>query len=737
MDKRDIGLGVFGLIGIAYVVSNGMLLSDYMKKRKHKNAETFDAELKKDSCCCGATVENPCLCMEEGVMNCSAVEPKCPCYAAKDAESFSAEVIACDYCEKTEGGLYSTVSLYKCKEGCDVCSECLGDNAYMEVDPYMEECCYEHFNKKQPKYAESFEAERGREGKRVFVVSSVDYETDGEDVDLPQNFTFILDEHDTALLDGSKDMQEIADLLVDNISDETGWLVQGFYSQERMPDGTLVDLDAESFEAQTWKIKCDICGKKPIYDTVDSEDYGKEIQVCENCFNDIFTAESFGADEDFEEKYEGLLGEDGYIDFDGIKRCIEEREEMKELLYDAIPYIGTPDMDTTTEHARGLVERINQWGAESFEAEEFGAEGTDVMMGVRLNVGEGFQDYDQVYRFCNEHLRGKKEEDGKTLWVEKFFYLDDYDAEEFEAEDTPICYCKSGTGRKMVLIETKIEDDEYGEMYRGYSVREEEWKCPSCKKSKWIGPIFRAESFEAEDIDDYIERIFTFIDEKVGTEYFGSIEDEEEVIRFKQAFMDEFNEIEEPPIIDWNEILSAESFEAPGEMEEEDFIPMDITQCHVCARPYEYSRIARALVQHYLKESDDGTKGWKNKSTPDGTRRTARNIAGYQLYWYGLGALENYLEEGKISKMTPMVIDLLRTAIVPNIIAGDVVQFIESMEIDDIEDTDPTFFTDFSDTWEAPDDRLRPERPSDDTGDRSKYRKKPRKPWRAENQPSE
>ena len=76
-----------------------------------------------------------------------------------DAESFSAEVTACDYCEKTGGGLYSTVSIYKCKEGCDVCSECLGDNAYMEVHPYMEECCYEHFNKKQPKYAESFSAE--------------------------------------------------------------------------------------------------------------------------------------------------------------------------------------------------------------------------------------------------------------------------------------------------------------------------------------------------------------------------------------------------------------------------------------------------------------------------------------------------------------------------------------------------------------------------------------------------
>ena len=189
--------------------------------------------------------------------------------------------------------------------------------------------------------------------------------------------------------------------------------------------------------------------------------------------------------------------------------------------------------------------------------------------------------------------------------------------------------------------------------------------------------------------------------------------------------------------ISYDDYMSAESFEAPGEMEEEDFTPGDITQCHVCARPYEYSRIARALVQHYLKESKDGTRGWKTKGNPDGTRRTVRNIAGYQLYWFGLGALENYMEEGKISKMTPNIIELLRTAIVPNIIAGDVVQFIESMEIEDIEDTDPKFFTDFSDTWEAPDDRLRPERPSDDSGDRRKYRKKPKKPWRAETDPSE
>ena len=43
------------------------------------------------------------------------------------------------------------------------------------------------------------------------------------------------------------DMQEIADYLVEDISEETGWLVEGFYFQEKMPDGTLVDLDAEGF----------------------------------------------------------------------------------------------------------------------------------------------------------------------------------------------------------------------------------------------------------------------------------------------------------------------------------------------------------------------------------------------------------------------------------------------------------------------------------------------------------
>ena len=56
---------------------------------------SFDAETKlgKDSCCCGATKENPCECMIQGVMNCNAT---CPCsLEKKNAESDSEECSVC------------------------------------------------------------------------------------------------------------------------------------------------------------------------------------------------------------------------------------------------------------------------------------------------------------------------------------------------------------------------------------------------------------------------------------------------------------------------------------------------------------------------------------------------------------------------------------------------------------------------------------------------------------------
>lgn len=56
-----------------------------LPKEREKNAESLGAvrKLRKESCCCGADIENPCECMYEGVMNCRADEPKCPCYEAK------------------------------------------------------------------------------------------------------------------------------------------------------------------------------------------------------------------------------------------------------------------------------------------------------------------------------------------------------------------------------------------------------------------------------------------------------------------------------------------------------------------------------------------------------------------------------------------------------------------------------------------------------------------------------
>ena len=54
------------------------------------NLASESKELKRTSCCCGATVSSPCACMYEGVMNCSATAPMCPCYKAlaeKNAES--------------------------------------------------------------------------------------------------------------------------------------------------------------------------------------------------------------------------------------------------------------------------------------------------------------------------------------------------------------------------------------------------------------------------------------------------------------------------------------------------------------------------------------------------------------------------------------------------------------------------------------------------------------------------
>ena len=93
-------------------------------KEYEKSQQRAEEELGKDSCCCGATVENPCLCMKEGVMNCSAVEPKCPCYAAKDVESFEAERKLCNNCHKQR---LTASATYRGKTICATCDRLIGE----------------------------------------------------------------------------------------------------------------------------------------------------------------------------------------------------------------------------------------------------------------------------------------------------------------------------------------------------------------------------------------------------------------------------------------------------------------------------------------------------------------------------------------------------------------------------------------------------------------------------------
>ena len=154
-------------------------------------------------------------------------------------------------------------------------------------------------------FTEDYDAEG--EGKtRTFVISSVDYDTgQRDDLDLPQDFTLTLDIDE---IGDTTDMQEIADYLVEDISDETGWLVEGFYFQEKMPDGTLVSLDAE-------EEGCPKCG--------DVEDYFiNECCDTPNCF--------YCGDECYVADYGKPINEDHAVNCTEHECCMEfmRRERM-------------------------------------------------------------------------------------------------------------------------------------------------------------------------------------------------------------------------------------------------------------------------------------------------------------------------------------------------------------------------------------------------------------------------
>ena len=75
-------------------------------------AESFSAELKRDSCCCGATKSKPCACMYEGVMKCSATAPMCPCYKALAKKAEDETIVD----EQETDGIITRTKQYKDKE---------------------------------------------------------------------------------------------------------------------------------------------------------------------------------------------------------------------------------------------------------------------------------------------------------------------------------------------------------------------------------------------------------------------------------------------------------------------------------------------------------------------------------------------------------------------------------------------------------------------------------------------
>jgi hypothetical protein len=80
---------------------------------------------------------------------------------------------------------------------------------------------------------------------RTFQIVSVDYDESHNADDVataPQTLLITLNQLDSNHLEGSTDMQDIADLLIEEIVDETGYLVEGFYFKELMPDGSLKEL---------------------------------------------------------------------------------------------------------------------------------------------------------------------------------------------------------------------------------------------------------------------------------------------------------------------------------------------------------------------------------------------------------------------------------------------------------------------------------------------------------------
>ena len=123
--------------------------------------------------------------------------------------------------------------------------------------------------------------------------------------------------------------------------------------------------------------------------------------------------------------------------------------------------------------------------------------------------------------------------------------------------------------------------------------------------------------------------------------------------------------------------------------------------CSVCARPYAINDLGLQLIERYGIDSNGGAIGWKSFDNPEGVPRTIINIAGSELFMYGDDGLEHYMATGRQTNIFPAVLSLLRTATVPKIMAGDVINFIEFTGIGEREEEGYKMSKEDQERWSA------------------------------------
>ena len=389
----------------------------------------------------------------------------------------------------------------------------------------------------EPKEEDSPEDEENEEKEaesnvRVFVVSSVDYETDGqEDLDLRQDFTFALDKDD---IGDTTDMQEIADEIVDDISDETGFLVSGFYFQEKMPDGTLVDLDAESYEAESnqdikWgdvkemdNSKCPFCFRS-AFRLIDEE--GEEFSVYEeDIAGDNWLLECSRCKAEWNQDGENTL-DGGYTGNAEVNENFSA--EMEEWNY--VQFEETP---------QGLIISLNR----DLTSQSFDGDAADLLEDVRANSNWEWLTADQLGALSEADVlaQGSYSDDGEFEPAENVVYAyTDYQISDWfnKLKDNGVVVFKSFPVEKGAFYQdaeyeavsakvtrpVKEEEDEESEDGEGMSTlmkvglgvgalavgaailgAEGEYSCPHCSIDLELDGLDMSEKFTCPDCEGII-----------------------------------------------------------------------------------------------------------------------------------------------------------------------------------------------------------------------------------------